>query len=203
LGQGRGGAVGGAGQGRRQRVHARAHRHGAGQSQWGRSGDEVGRRKKEKEYFRNIFLRFVFTDNDLRLDFWNHKTRIRRLNSRFIVRVFTGLLEMLRASPAGRRIASERIRTRSTGCERRMHALQRCDASGLTHPARRIPIPNLGQVCVGPDSTYVRPITWRSLPPEEDISLQNPPPKVERRQRKRKRWIPLPVKSLRLSLATG
>jgi hypothetical protein len=168
--------VGGAGQGRRQRVHARAHRHGAGQSQWGRSGDEVGRRKKEKEYFRNIFLRFVFTDNDLRLDFWNHKTRIRRLNSHFIVRVFTGLLEMLRASPAGRRIASERIRTHPNAFDRMREADARApavrrirtDASGSTHPH-----PKFGASLRRPRQ-HVRPPNYLAVPPTRGRYL---PPK--------------------------
>jgi hypothetical protein len=58
---------------------------------------------------------------------------------------------VIRASPAGRRIASARIRTGLTGPACRQCPPQRCDATGPTRPARPIPVPNLGQVCVGPD----------------------------------------------------
>jgi hypothetical protein len=84
-------------------------------------------------------------------------------------------------------------------------------SSGAKKPDRRVrPDASLAQICgrfasarTARASSCVRPITWRSLPPEADISLQNPPPKIERRQRKRKRWIPPLVKPLRLPPVAG
>jgi hypothetical protein len=47
---------------------------------------------------------------------------------------------------------------------------QRCDATGPTCPARSIPGPNLGQVCVGPDDTCVLPLTPRAYMTATDVT---------------------------------
>jgi hypothetical protein len=58
----------------------------------------------------------------------------------------------LRASLAGRRIVSTRVRTGLTGPARRQRPPQQCDASGPRRPTRPIPGLNLRQVCVDPDA---------------------------------------------------
>jgi hypothetical protein len=89
------------------------------------------------------------------------------------------VLCVLRASSAGRRKQSARVRSGSIGLAWRLHPLQRGDATGPTRLARPIPGLNLRHVCINLDAggrrvssrVYHGP-AWQ--PPRRDETLLAP-----------------------------